>query len=67
VGSVSGSDVLNCLSNLEISIKPPQTKCFMKKIGGMENNNGAKVVVQSNFRFWSDEKASPFSHSQITK
>ena len=39
----------------------------MKKIGGMENNNGAKVVVQSNFRFWSDEKASPFSHSQITK
>lgn len=63
-GSVSGSDMWN---NLEISTNSLPIKCFLKKVGGMENNSRVKVVVQNNFRFWSHENASPFSYSQTTR
>lgn len=58
--------MLNCLSNLDTSTKSPQIKRFVKKAGGMENDNEVKGVVESNFRFWSRENESPFSNSQIT-
>lgn len=57
----------NHLSNLQINTKSLQIKCFVKKVGGTENNNGVKVIVQSNFRLWSHENASPFSYNQITR
>lgn len=58
--------MLNSLSNLDISTQSPWIKCFVKKAGGMENNNEVKGVVESNFRFRSRENESPFSKSQIT-
>lgn len=66
-GSVSGSDMRNCLNNLEISTNSLPIKCFLKKVGGVENNSRVKVVVQNNFRFWSHENASPFLYSQTTR